>query len=38
MEKHPVYTDIQTQALGTEIREILFALYKNVFVGSGSEY
>ena len=36
--KTSVYTDIQTQALGTEIRQILFALYKNVFVGSGSEY
>ena len=36
--KTTVYNDIQTEALGTEIRQILFALYKNVFIGSGSEY
>ena len=36
--KTSVYTDVQTQTLGSEIRQILFALYKNVFVGSGHTY
>ncbi len=36
--KSTVYSDVQTQALGMEIRQVLYALYKNIFVGSGSEY